>query len=256
MPISKRTSNVRPFRIELHRCDPQSPAHDRLLDRYRSILSVEECRAADAIGGAGRYRAYLVGHALLRDMLSSLSKKHGYLAPSAWHFMRDERGKPRLAPSDNGWRATFNLSYARRRLVCAVADAPCRLGVDIAALSDGRALQSVEKRLLSSREGALLGKEPPGARAARLSALWAQKEAYSKAVGQGLRLDFRTIDCPWPGDLGGVHVAAAERDGWRFYLDRSDAASVTALVLYAKPASLTIRERRTIDLDTRKNPMI
>ncbi|MGZ3119910.1 4'-phosphopantetheinyl transferase family protein [Streptomyces sp. H62] len=66
-----------------------------------------------------------------------------------------------------------------------------RIGVDVEPAQRPLRLDLLQRQVLTPAEARELDLLPAGRRAARVLRLWTQKEAYSKALGQGLRLGFK-----------------------------------------------------------------
>ncbi|WP_405783682.1 4'-phosphopantetheinyl transferase family protein [Streptomyces sp. NBC_00859] len=65
-----------------------------------------------------------------------------------------------------------------------------RIGVDVEPAGRPMSYDLLQSHVLTSAENTRLQRLPERERAARLLRLWTLKEAYTKALGQGLRLDF------------------------------------------------------------------
>lgn len=127
-------------------------------------------------------RSYGAAHVLLRRALS----RAWALEPAEWRFSYDESGRPRLAPPFDRLGLSFSLTHTRGLVACAVARGR-DVGVDAEDLrrevQDEAALWPTlfgpaERDLLRPRDWI---------------AAFCLKEAYSKARGLGLALDFRSF---------------------------------------------------------------
>lgn len=68
-----------------------------------------------------------------------------------------------------------------------------RIGVDIEPAGRRMSYELLKERMLTPAEREGLERLPEEERAARLLRVWTLKEAYTKALGQGLRLDFNAF---------------------------------------------------------------
>jgi phosphopantetheinyl transferase len=133
-------------------------------------------------------RQFAAGHVLLR--LALAEAVHGATLPAAWRFVRDEHGKPTLAP---GLPAlNFSLSHEHPMVVAAVC-ATSPVGIDVARMTDRPPALPVWSAAAPS-ERALLAAESADSRAHDFVRLWALKEAYAKMVGLGTALDFSALE--------------------------------------------------------------
>jgi 4'-phosphopantetheinyl transferase len=127
----------------------------------------------------------------------------GYLNvdPLAVRFRRGRWGKPYLV----GHSLQFNLAHTGDQVVLAISDRP--VGIDIEP--DSRDLRRVVARCSSEDERRRL----TGCSRAEVVAVWALKEAYTKALGLGHRLAF-----------AGIETVAGSVDGrWSVRGDRETA---------------------------------
>lgn len=130
---------------------------------------------------------------------------------------RDERGKPCAPPP-----LDVSLSHGGGWIAAAVSDEG-RIGIDVEREREVSA--GLEARSFAPAERAWLDAAPDAAeRRARLFRLWTAKEAYTKALGLGLGIDFRSIALEpcgaclrLPGDEGRrfrLEVTRLEPDVW------------------------------------------
>ena len=142
------------------------------------LSAAERTRAARFVFDRDRI-AFVAAHALLRRVLSA----HGEVPPAEWTFVENAFGKPALEPGHDG--LTFNLAHTRGLVACAV----CRqgeVGLDVEAIRPDMQSLDIARRFFSSAELAALESCADGDRPARFTDLWALKESYVKAIGQGL----------------------------------------------------------------------
>ena len=165
------TTVVEVWRVPL---DPPGLA----LDRRLSALSVAERERAGRFFFAHDRRRALAARAGLRAVLAAVTGE----APQAIRLGADRNGKPRLL---NGGPA-FNLSHDRDLALVAVSVAG-DVGVDLESVDPRLALDEVAPVSLTIHEQAWLQGLPPRRRPRAFTACWVAKEAYLKAVGEGLR---------------------------------------------------------------------
>jgi phosphopantetheinyl transferase len=97
---------------------------------------------------------------------------------------------PSGAPVILSPRGALLVSISGRDDCCAVAIAPCAVGVDIEPIDDAA---EPPWNVLSDGERLALGALDGGARAEAFLRLWTGKEAYLKALGKGLAREPREI---------------------------------------------------------------
>jgi 4'-phosphopantetheinyl transferase len=174
-------------------------AHERQLDdpavaaRLVSLLAPDELERRDRMATESGQRQQLLARALQRAVLSRYVPR---IAPRDWRFVRGESGRPSLAPPFDAEGLNFNLAHTRGLVVMAVGRV-AHIGIDVEAL-DKRVPMPVARRYFSEREVAALDALAPEDQPRRFLRLWTLKEAYLKAVGEGLAggLDSMTFAGP------------------------------------------------------------
>ena len=165
---------------------------DSNIDRYRAILSDDESQRAKKFVFPAASNSFARSRCALRLILAGrLNCQAGKIV-----FRYEEHGKPALmepAADDLG----FNLSHSQDIGLIAVGK-DRRVGIDlnrIGGRSDGKATDwvPIAKRSFSQHEQKLLYALPPGEREFAFYRIWTQKEAYTKALGDGFSYGFQTF---------------------------------------------------------------
>jgi 4'-phosphopantetheinyl transferase len=153
-----------------------------------AVLSADERVRLNRFMFARDRRDYAAAHALLRRSLS----RYADVAPHSWQFRNEPGGKPSLVSDEGAPPLSFNLSHTHGLVACAIAGGS-EVGVDVESVNP--ALEDrVAKRFFSKSENAELRSHvSPLRRARRFCDLWALKEAYIKAIGEGLSHPLDTI---------------------------------------------------------------
>jgi 4'-phosphopantetheinyl transferase len=147
-----------------------------------SVLSASEQARLEALRGEELRCRYALFHGALRVLLE------GYTGQPAAKIalQRDGKGKPRLSGPT---RLKLNMSDSGGIAVYAFA-LDCAVGVDVEAirpLPDDR-LRAIARVAFCAAETAELCSLPPGERLPAFYRGWTRKEAYVKAVGEGLSI--------------------------------------------------------------------
>lgn len=126
-------------------------------------------------------RRFVVARAILRELLGA------YLgvAPAAVRLVYGARDKPALAPPLDAAGVQFNVSHSGEIALYAVGRHR-RIGVDVERVRPLDDLAGLAGRNFSRAECAALFALPPARRPAAFFACWTRKEAYVKALGEGL----------------------------------------------------------------------
>jgi len=162
------------------------PAADRGDTAQRlAVLDANELARAARFQFEQHRREYVGAHWLLRVALSRYDAR----SPAAWRFIDEPDGRPVVAGS-NPQRLRFSLSHAAGRALVAVTRA-VDIGVDLETDASLTRMAEIAPRIFAAREQALWRDEADAQAAARFALKrWTLKEAYAKARGLGLKLDF------------------------------------------------------------------
>jgi 4'-phosphopantetheinyl transferase len=173
-PLEARAGHVEVWATGLDR----APA---VLARMRAILADDETARAARFHFERDARRFVVARAVLRELLGA------YLAvtPREVSFVNGPRDKPGLAPPLDASGVQFNVSHSGEIALYAVTrHRP--VGVDVEQVRALDNLAALAERNFSRAERAALFALPPAHRPAAFFACWTRKEAYVKALGEGL----------------------------------------------------------------------
>lgn len=142
-------------------------------------LSADERRRAASFLFPRHRRAFVRARASLRAILAR------YLGEGPEHlgFVLGPHGKPELADPKSALR--FNLSHSGGLALLAVSRAR-EVGVDVEALRPVPDAEAIAERFFSPAESAALRLLPTEQRLLAFFRCWTSKEAYLKAIGDGL----------------------------------------------------------------------
>lgn len=144
--------------------------------RFQSWLSEEELVRAQAFRFERDRYCYSVFHGAVREVLADYL---GVSSPKAINFLQRERGKPYLRGIE------FNLSHTKDHAVLAVSSS-VRLGVDIERARRTVDCVALAERFFHPKEVASLKAQVGLARRQAFYQYWTAKEAFVKAVGEGV----------------------------------------------------------------------
>jgi 4'-phosphopantetheinyl transferase len=157
----------------------QLSAPDLIVERCMEMLSLDERARAERFRFEQHRRTYALSRGILRELLGHYTS----IPPPNIRFSYGSKGKPNLVvPS-----IQFNCSNSAIMALYAMTRS-CDLGVDIEQI---RALQDIEQvadRYFCPEEASQLMSLPPAERNPAFFHCWTRKEAYVKAVGDGLSM--------------------------------------------------------------------
>ena len=212
------TSWERPPRVpvadgaEIHLWLFRLDAGGAALERLRESLDERERTRAARFRFPVHRGRFVVGRGTLRSILGL------YLGVPADRvkLTTGPQGKPRLA---GGPALEFNISHSEDRALLAVASGRC-VGVDIERIDASRATEDIARRFFSPEEIAALDGIPRRDRTRAFFRCWTRKEAYLKALGDGLSLPLDgfavSVDRPASPRLLRSDRGPAEVSRWRF----------------------------------------
>jgi 4'-phosphopantetheinyl transferase len=151
----------------------------------RAVLSDDEVERASRFVFDRHRNRYLAGRLALRELLGRYLDR----APSDLRFDYSAHGKPELP----GETLRFNVAHSDDLAVIALT-AQDRLGIDVERVRELPDLDDVARTVFSASELEVLGALPRDTRTQAFFNCWTRKEAFVKAVGEGLSRPLRTFD--------------------------------------------------------------
>lgn len=144
------------------------------------MCSQDEKRRAEAYRFSNHRNLFIIGRGLLRVTLSRYLRER----PEHILFRYGPKGKPALA----GRRVPplhFNLAHCEERVLFAITQNN-EVGVDLERVRELPDVESIAENFFSSQECKDLRSVDPSLRAEAFFNCWTRKEAYLKALGDGL----------------------------------------------------------------------
>ncbi|HEX3557513.1 MAG TPA: 4'-phosphopantetheinyl transferase superfamily protein [Thermoanaerobaculia bacterium] len=167
---------------------PLDPVPERVESLGR-VLSADEWERARRFRFDKHRRQYVVGRGALRTLLAA------YLGtrPEAVTFSYGPRGKPFLAPPLDDRGLQFNLSNSDELALAGFVRGR-EIGVDVELLRPMNDCEEIAERFFSESERKVLRTIPFPAKQEAFFNCWTRKEAYLKAVGEGLAAPLDSFD--------------------------------------------------------------
>jgi 4'-phosphopantetheinyl transferase len=153
------------------------------------LLSRDERERADRFVFDLHRRRYILGRVRLRQLLALRLD----VAPRAIEFEYGAQGKPALAPAFAECGLRFNVSHCEDVAVYAFACGR-EVGIDVEAVRELSDADSIAARFFSLREYAAYQSLAPRDRPLGFFNCWTQKEAFIKAIGEGLSHPLDSFD--------------------------------------------------------------
>ena len=198
----------------------------------RSVLSPAERERAARYRRAGDRLRSIVARGVARQALTRFEPR---CAPGAWEIEVEENGRPVVA--DGPW---FSVTHTPGLVAVAVANVP--LGIDAESRERSMDFAAVGRRWLHPDEWEAIDVRGIDARRRRFFQIWTMKEAYSKALGLGLKLNLKSFRV----QLGSPVTLCDEGDeplhDWSFELHTPTPEHILALAV--KAAEIEVRWHR------------
>jgi 4'-phosphopantetheinyl transferase len=155
------------------------------LARLESVLAADERERMARFHFEPDRRRFLIGRGALRLLLGD------YLGttPEALRFAYSPYGKPGLIAD----QLQFNVSHSGDLVLIAAAHGRA-VGIDVERISPQTRLQEVAARFFSSHEQQSLAALASALQREAFFACWTRKEAYIKALGNGLSMPLDRFD--------------------------------------------------------------
>lgn len=160
-----------------------------IVERLATSLAADEWERARRFRFDRHRRRYQVGRGVLRELLGAYL---GMPAPEVV-FSYGPRGKPFLGGPAAAGGLSFNLSNSHELALIGLLRGP-EIGVDVELLKPMPDLEQIAERFFSASERAALRGLPAGQKREGFFNCWTRKEAYLKAVGEGLAAPLDSFD--------------------------------------------------------------
>jgi 4'-phosphopantetheinyl transferase len=151
------------------------------VERLGRLLQPDEHQRANRFRFDQHRRQYVVGRGALRTLLGAYLE----VRPEDVRFSYGPRGKPFLAPPLDAGRLFFNLSNSNELALVGFLRG-VEIGVDVEHLRPMPDCEQIAERFFSESERAVLRGIPRPVKEEAFFNCWTRKEAYLKAVGEGL----------------------------------------------------------------------
>lgn len=155
---------------------------------FQGILSDDELDKAKSFKFQEKCNNYLVNKGILRVILAN----YLLIKPDDILFFYNDKGKPVLDFSINNIDLYFNLSHSKTYIIYGFS--LFNLGVDLEKIKDNDNLLGIAKRFFVQEEYQYLQHLKREEQVKTFYQFWTKKEAYLKAIGEGLSGGLDTIN--------------------------------------------------------------
>lgn len=231
--------------VQLWLADQDQPP--KLVESLRRTLSVDEIERASRFRFERDRLHFTVARGILRQMLGTLLE----IDASRVRFRYSEYGKPSLSGEFDSSRLKFNISHSRGRLLMAFAIGR-EIGVDIEHIRPDLASYEIAERFFSASEVQRLRSLPSAFHTEAFFNCWTRKEAYIKAIGEGLSCPLDKFDVTLapeePARLLATRVQGLSADLW--VMGTVDAGECYKAAMVAERASEKANDGKREDISS------
>ena len=181
------TLSVSKDHIDIWLCDLKQLSGD--INNYYSVLSEDERQRADKLRVEDKKQQYIITRGALRQRLGLLTN----IDPKDFVFEYLEHGKPVLANNHQCTDIKFNVSHSNDLALIAIAQEQ-NIGIDIEKINCESNHQALMTRFFSKAEQTEFQTMPDANMARAFCACWTRKEAFIKAVGDGVSYGLDKFD--------------------------------------------------------------
>jgi len=186
---------------------------DHQVTFHYQVLSQEERKRAARFHFERHRRRYIVSQGVMRRILSSYTEPE----PGGLDFVIGDHGKPSLAATYRSPGLHFNLTHSHEIAILAVT-LKAQIGVDVEHVREMEDIDSIAGRFFSTTEQAFYFSLPENQRTQGFFNCWTRKEAFIKAIGEGLSYPLHRFDVSLipgePARLLHIETDPAEASHW------------------------------------------
>lgn len=162
---------------------------DNYVEQIALTLSPDEMKRAERFRLPQHRNQFITAHGLLRKLLADYTN----IDAGGISFSYGRNGKPFLSKQNRGKKIRFNLSHSNGYALFAFA-CDREIGVDIEYIKALTEMEGVAVQVFSTKETAVLRSFPESEKKEAFFIFWTRKEAYIKAIGEGLSSALEKID--------------------------------------------------------------
>ena len=186
---------------------------DRRVQRLQQILSDDERRRAERFHFDRDRRRYIVRRGTLRLIIGDYMDEE----PSRLQFLSGFRGKPYFIDRLGNFPLQFNVAHSKEIALYAFTSRQ-EIGIDVEYVRDMPDAEKIAQTTYSPLENKTLQSLPEYQKQEAFFNCWVRKEAYIKAIGNGLYHGMDRFDVSLapgePARLVSVEGSAAQAFDW------------------------------------------
>ncbi len=249
-PFPGQSVTVCEYLVGLEVCSTPALSHDEIHVWHQSlargsaeVATFASLLSADELQRAGRFRfdkdrnGYIVSRGTLRTLLGHYLD----VSPLELRFAYSEYGRPSLVAEASSGMLDFNVSHSGEIALFAFARGR-EIGIDVERVRRNFGTCEIAERFFSAAERAALQELPQEQRHQAFFRCWTRKEAFIKAIGEGLSHPLDQFDVSLapevPAALLATRPDAQEVARWTLWDIRVPGDYAAALAAESRSSSL------------------
>jgi 4'-phosphopantetheinyl transferase len=232
----KAAFSIDPSGSEIHIWIFPIKAPSRVVATLERVLTADETDRASRFHFSHLSESFVIAHGALRYLLGRYLNRN----PAELRFSYGDRGKPALTPPSG---IQFNLTHSGNLAVIALTSGR-EIGVDVERIRPLPDMQSIADRSFCPEEASEIMSLPQPERDHAFYCCWTRKEAYIKAIGDGLSApldNFRvTVQPNTPARFLHIEHNASAAEQWTLHDLQVAAGYAAALAYQDRPRSLSL----------------
>lgn len=173
--------------IDIWLCDLKNLSTN--IDQFYSKLSEDEQDRAEKLKIGSKRQQYIITRGSLRKYLGLLAEAD----PAVFKFKYLKHGKPILEESSQYADISFNVSHSNDIALIAISRKQ-NIGIDVEKINYEIDPQTLVSRFFSKAEQSEFNALPKTIKAKAFCACWTRKEAFIKAIGDGVAYGLDKFD--------------------------------------------------------------
>ena len=226
---------------EIHVWQLKLPQKEKLVRQYYNLLSEDEKIRAGKYAFDEDRNNFITSRWVLRTLIG----KYLNINPESIKFSYTHYGKPFLDNQKYPLGLNFNLSDTKGLVIYAFT-LKNEIGVDVEAIREIKDMEEVAARFFSIPEAEKLKLVPFGERDEAFLSCWTLKEAYIKAIGEGLSCPLDQFDMSFSKDKKPALLSAkwdeSEKGRWQMYRIESPEGYIASLAIEGKNHRLIYKD--------------
>jgi 4'-phosphopantetheinyl transferase len=209
-----------------------------VIQKLESALSEEERQRAEQF----RYQAHRLSFVISRGILRNLLYRYTNIQPDQILFKYNLAGKPFLSGEEPLPEIHFNLSHTGNLALYAFSWGG-QVGIDVECIRPMEEMDQIAEMFFSTGENIKFQSVSKQDRLRAFYSCWTRKEAFIKAVGQGMSFPLQefevSLEPDMPAQLLTIHGSREQANHWSMHDLKTRDGYAAALVVEGKDHSIS-----------------